>query len=424
MDVGNTEAPAKPARPARTLPRSVQLLFLLIAAGLIGAWLLLGSLFSKPAQEAAAPATSPDSFKPTAAQWAGFKMADVRLVGFAATQTTDGKIALDDDRNTQVFSPYSGRVTKVFAKVGDVVKAGDPLLNVQASEFVQGFNDLLTAVGAFRASKAQFTLASATEKRQHELYLAQGGALKDWQQSQSDLATAQGNLSSAEVAVGAVRNRLRILGKSDAEINDMIATSDATRFSPEATVTAPIAGTVTMRQVGIGQNIVTQASGGAAPVFTIGDLSTVWLVANAREADSPQIHVGDPVQVQVLAFPGRTFDARISYVAAGIDPTTHRLPIHADVANPDGALKPEMFATFRIVTSAAMQAPAIPQEAIVNDPDGAHVWLVGPDKTLSIRKVRLGRSDGDLVEVLDGLKAGDQVVTSGSLFIDRAAEAD
>jgi cobalt-zinc-cadmium efflux system membrane fusion protein len=128
--------------------------------------------------------------------------------------------------------------------------------------------------------------------------------------------------------------------------------------------------------------------------------------------------------VQVLAFPGRTFDARISYVAAGIDPTTHRLPIHADVANPDGALKPEMFATFRIVTSAAMQAPAIPQEAIVNDPDGAHVWLVGPDKTLSIRKVRLGRSDGDLVEVLDGLKAGDQVVTSGSLFIDRAAEAD
>jgi cobalt-zinc-cadmium efflux system membrane fusion protein len=424
MDVGNTEAPAKPARPARTLPRSVQLLFLLIAAGLIGAWLLLGSLFSKPAQEAAAPATSSDSFKPTAAQWAGFKMADVRLVGFAATQTTDGKIALDDDRNTQVFSPYSGRVTKVFAKVGDVVKAGDPLLNVQASEFVQGFNDLLTAVGAFRASKAQFTLASATEKRQHELYLAQGGALKDWQQSQSDLATAQGNLSSAEVAVGAVRNRLRILGKSDAEINDMIATSDATRFSPEATVTAPIAGTVTMRQVGIGQNIVTQASGGAAPVFTIGDLSTVWLVANAREADSPQIHVGDPVQVQVLAFPGRTFDARISYVAAGIDPTTHRLPIHADVANPDGALKPEMFATFRIVTSAAMQAPAIPQEAIVNDPDGAHVWLVGPDKTLSIRKVRLGRSDGDLVEVLDGLKAGDQVVTSGSLFIDRAAEAD
>jgi cobalt-zinc-cadmium efflux system membrane fusion protein len=256
------------------------------------------------------------------------------------------------------------------------------------------------------------------------LYLAQGGALKDWQQSQSDLANAEGNFSSAEVALGAVRNRLRILGKSDRDIAAMEKSSDPTRFSPEATVFAPISGTITQRQVGLGQNIVNQASGGSTALFTIGDISRVWLVANVREVDAPMIHLGDAAEVEVLAFPDTVFKARITYVAASIDPSTHRLPIHAEVDNPDRLLKPEMFAAFHIVTGQANSAPAAPETSIVYDPDGAHVWLAGPDKTMVVRKVKLGRSQVGMVEVLDGLKAGDIVVTSGSLFIDRAAEAD
>ncbi len=184
------------------------------------------------------------------------------------------------------------------------------------------------------------------------------------------------------------------------------------------------AGTVTQRQVGVGQNIVgSVASTGATAVFTIGDTSRVWLVAYAREVDAPQIHLGDAADVQVLAFPDQVFKARITYVAASIDPVTHRLPIHAEVANPDGLLKPEMFATFRIVTGDASKAPAIPAQAIVYDSEGAHVWLAGPDKTLSVRQVKLGRNDSGLIEVLEGLKPGDSVVTSGAVFIDRAAEA-
>jgi cobalt-zinc-cadmium efflux system membrane fusion protein len=389
------------------------------------AYLLLSGTGSKT--QAPVPpqtASQSDRFKPTDAQWAGFKMAPVRKIAFSVSQITDGKIAIDDDLTVPVFSPYTGRVTKLFVKTGDIVKAGDPLMAIQATEFVQAANDLVAALSTDRTTKAQLALATTTEKRQHDLYLAQGGSLKDWQQSISDLTNARGAFSSAEVALGAVRNRLRILGKSDREEAAMETAIDPTRFSPEAIVSAPIAGAITQRQVGLGQNIATQANGGSTPIFTVGDTSRVWLVANAREVDAPMIHTGDAVEVSVLAFPGKVFTAKLTYVSASIDATTHRLPIHAEVDNPDGLLKPEMFASFRIITGQASQSLAIPQAAVVYDADGAHAWLAGSDKTLSVRQVKLGRNDGGLVQVLDGLKEGDTVVTSGSLFIDRAAQAD
>ncbi len=415
------------ALPApRRLPRSAQILVIAVGTALLALYLLWGLIFTKneaPATQTAAAPSAAD-FKPTDAQWAGFKTATVRSVAFSASQITDGKIAIDDDLTVPVFSPYTGRVTKLFVKAGDVVKAGDPLLAIQATEFVQAANDLVAALGADRTTRAQLALATTTEKRQHDLYLAQGGALKDWQQSISDLTNARGAFSSAEVALGAVRNRLRILGKSDRDEAAMETAIDPARFSPEAIVAAPIAGTITQRQVGLGQNIATQANGGSTPLFTIGDTSRLWLVAYAREADGHLIHIGDPVEVSVLAFPGKVFDAKVTYVAASLDPTTHRLPIHAEVTNVDGLLKPEMFASFRIITGQASQSPGVPQDAIVYDAEGAHVWLVGPNKTLTIRPLRLGRADSGLVEVLEGLKPGDTVITSGSLFIDRAAQAD
>ena len=418
------QAGAEHGKPARRLPRRLQLALVGVGIGLLVAYLLVSSLFTPSAPPATAVTASSNSFKPTDQQWAGFKFADVKTAAFSASEVTDGKIAIDDDLTTPVYSPYTGRVTKLFTKAGGQVKAGDPLVAIQAAEFVQAANDLIAAIAQDRTTRAQLTLATTTEKRQHELYLAQGGSLKDWQQSQSDLENARGSFNSAEVALGAVRNRLRILGKSDREEAAMETATDPTRFSPETIVTAPIAGTIIQRAVGLGQNIVSQGNGGSNPLFTIGDTSRVWLLANAREVDAPEIHLGDDVEVRALAFPGRVFKAKVTFVGASIDPNTHRLPLHAEIANPDGLLKPEMFATFRIITGESSVAPAVPEAAIVYDPDGAHVWLAGADKTLRIRKVTLGRNDSGLVEVLDGLQAGDKVVTAGSVFIDRAAEAD
>jgi cobalt-zinc-cadmium efflux system membrane fusion protein len=172
------------------------------------------------------------------------------------------------------------------------------------------------------------------------------------------------------------------------------------------------------RQVGPGQYA---QAGAATPVFTIADLSSVWLIANVREADAARVRRGQTVEVHVLAYPDRTFAARVVYVAPTIDPNTHRLTVRAVIDNADGALKPEMFASFVILTSDAQQSPAVPESAVIYEGDSAHVWLLQPDGTLSIAPIRTGRSNDGFVEVLQGLKAGDRVVTKGSLFIDRAA---
>ena len=418
----------KPSSPK--LPRPLQLLIVAVLAAAILAGFGLQSILSlfggKPSAEATeAQATpSPNSFRPTDSQWQSLKIETVQLKTFQDQHTTDGKIANDDDATTPVFSPYSGRVTKLFVKAGDEVKEGQPLLAVEATELVQAQNDLINTVSTLHTTQAQLNLAQTTEKRQHDLYDSKGAPLKDWQQSQVDLATAQGSFRSAQIALAAVRNRLRILGKSDADIAAIENTSDALNVSPEAMVFAPIGGIVTQRQVGLGQYINSGANGGSSPIFSIGDMTKVWLLANVHEDNAPSMRVGDPVEVHVLAFPGRRFSAKLAYVAVAIDPTTHRLPVRAEVDNSDGVLKPEMFANFSIIVGNSVDSPAVPEGGVVYEGETARVWVAGKDKTLSLRQIRPGWLQDGMVQVLDGVKAGEQVVTSGSLFIDRAAHSD
>ena len=416
--------PTPPSRPAAAphLPAAVQLVIVAALALCLLIPIFRVQLVNSPlaSQTAGAePAAKPGTFRPTKEQWAGIGVETVATRTFVPERVTEGNIAVDDDLTTPVFSPYSGRVIRLIAKLGDHVARGAPLMAVAASEFVQGQNDLVTAAASLKTARAQLKLAATAEQRQHALYLAKGGALKDWQQSQMDLATAQNNLSAQEIALAAVRNRLRILGKSDREI-DAIENGVPLNMEPVAYVVAPIAGIVTQRQVGLGQNIQSIQSGASNPVYTIGDLSTVWLVANVREADAPLIRIGEPLEVRVLAFPGRVFKAKISWIAPSIDTNTHRLPVRADVENPDGALKPGMFARFSIITGPAATRPAVPESAIVYEGDTARVWVVRTDGTIASRTIRIGDASDDMVEVLDGLSAGEKIVTSGTLFIDRA----
>ena len=419
-------------KPVRGLPRSVQLIAVAIGAGAL-VFLFLGqSLLSS--KQATAPtraepvteaAYSSPIFRPTPDQWAAFAITEVKTRSFEAARRTDGQIAIDDDISTPVFSPYTGRVTKVIARPGDVVKQGQALFAIQASEFVQAQNDLISAVAALRTAKAQLRMAQTSEKRAHDLYSAQGGSLKDWQQSQVDLATAQGNMDSANIALGAVRGRLRILGKSDAEVAVLEDHPERATASPEVEVLAPIGGTITQRQVGVGQYITSASAGASNPVYTIGDLSKVWLIANVREAEAGQIKLNDVLQVRVLAFPDRTFTARINYVAPSIDPNTRRLPVRAEIDNHDLLLKPQMFASFTILTGAPTTSPAVPERGVVYEGTKAHVWVAHPaDKTLELRQVKTGRVEDGLVEIAEGLKPGESVVTTGAVFIDRAIETD
>jgi cobalt-zinc-cadmium efflux system membrane fusion protein len=416
-----SEAPisGEPLPPAgRHLPWAVQWALVALAAVVIGVVFVgvpaVRSLFGQPESASLTGETSVQAegsaFKPTARQWATLKIQIVRDRMFQPAATTDGRIALDDDVVTPVLSPYSGRVTRLMARAGDTVQAGDPLFAIQATELAQAQNDLIAAISGVKTAKAQLSLAETNEKRQ---------------QAQADLAAAQGGMNSASIALSSVRNRLRILGKSDADIVAIEATPDLLTLNADTVVRAPIGGTVVQRQIGLGQNIVSAAAGATSPVFMIGDLSKVWMVGNAREDDAPDLHKGDPVEVSVPAYPNRVFKGRLNYVATSLDATTHRLPVRAEVENPDGALKPEMFASFRILTGAASAHPAVPKDAVVYEGDSAHVWVADDAaKTLAIRPITAGRSADGSVEVLAGLHAGEAVVTAGAVFIDRAATGD
>ena len=402
------------------------MLIVAIAAGAIA--LLAGGaatykhFFAAEKSAAQAPPPAPGTFRPTKEQWAGLKVINVETRAFRSEQITDGNIAINDDTTTPVFSPYSGRVTRVIAKLGDKVKTGEPLMAVQATEVVQAQNDLVAALATMNTARSQLRLAEANEKRQHELYLARSGALKDWLQSQAELSTAQNALRSAETARAAARNRLRILGKSAAEIAAQEDSPNTQQMNPEAIVRAPIAGTVVQRQVGLGQYIASAANGASNPVYSIGNLATVWLIANVRETDARTVGIGQPVEVRVLAYPGRVFKARLTWIAPSIDATTRRLPVRAEVENPDGALKPMMFASYSIITGGEVAAPAVPQSAVIYEGESARVWVALDDGSVAARAITVGRTNDSMVEVTQGLAAGEKIIASGTLFIDRAAQ--
>jgi membrane fusion protein, heavy metal efflux system len=393
-------------------------LLVAVVVALFWLWARQHEGYGAKANDSGARAAVAGVFRPTATQLAGLKILPVASIVFRSENLADGKIAINNDKTTPVFSPYSGRVTKVMANLGDTVKQGTPLVAVAATEFAQGQNDLLAATSALDTARSQLKLAQANEERKHGLYDAKAGSLQDWLQSQADLVTAENNAHAAETAVGLVRNRLRILDQSDAQIG---ALEKEKSMNPVALVVAPIGGTVIDRQVGLGQYVQANA---ANPVFSIGNLSTVWLIANVRELDAPRMRLGAPVEVHVLALPQRVFKAKLSYVASSVDPNTHRLSVRAEIPNQDGMLKPEMFATFNISTGAEVAAPAVPESAIIYEGDTARVWVALDDGTLAMRPIQTGRVSNGRVEVVAGLTAGEKVVTSGSLFIDRAAKGD
>jgi cobalt-zinc-cadmium efflux system membrane fusion protein len=374
-------------------------------------------------QGAAPGQTEGRVFRPTDGQWASLQIVSVGAQIFQDATEADGKVALNTA--TPVFSPYGGRVTKLIAREGDTVRRGDPLFAIQSTELAQAQNDLITAVSNLKTVRVQLSLATTNEKRQHDLYNAQGAALKDWQQSQVDLATTQGEMNKASVALSTVRSRLRILGQTDKDIDQIEATPDLTRLGAETVVGAPIAGVVMQRQVGLGQNVISVSSGASAPVFMIGDPSKLWLIAYAPEDDAGYLQKGDPMEVRVLAFPDRAIKARLTRVAASIDPNTHRLLVRAEVENPLGELKPGMSASFRIFAGNGALSPAVPQSAVVYEGDTAHVWVADDEARILIaRPIKPGRSRDGMLEVLDGLKSGEKIVTSGAVFLDPAAAAD
>jgi len=353
--------------PPHALPRQQQFLIVGALAALVAGAALLLVLGGVGREEAAAQPAQPQlsRFIPPKQQLAALEIQPVSLRIFHTEIVTDGYIA----PNGGFAAPGAGAALQV--------QNGSPILPGQSSDLLQAQSDLGTA-------RAQYELASRNEKRQHALYQSDGAALKDWQQAEADLATASSQVASA-------RNRLRLLGKSDREI-------------------------ALFEQA--------QSKSGSDAILSVGSGARVWLIANVREEDAPKVRLGDDIEVRVPAYPNQIFKSKLGYMASLIDPNTHRLVVGALVPNPDGMLRANMSATVTIKGGPAGAAPAIPAKAVIYEGDTARIWVAGNDGSLALRDVTLGRTNGDQLEVTKGLAGGERIVTSGALFIDRAASGE
>jgi membrane fusion protein, heavy metal efflux system len=345
------------------------------------------------------------------------KVMSVENRAFQIEKSAPGRIAFNEDRSTPVFPPFQGRVVRFFARPGDVVAPGSPLLEIDSPDLVQANADLIAASVAVRKAQNQLTQAQRVATRQRDLYDVGAGAYKDFEQAGSDLRNAENDLKTAQGQLTAARNHMRTpFGIGDTAIAKIETTHEVDRLSQ---LVAPIAGTVTARKVGPGQYVKPD---NPDPLFTIADVSTMWLLANVYETDIASVQVGQPVEVHVMAYPERTFRARITYVAAAVDPATHRIAVRAEVLNPDGKLKPEMFASFRILTSEAVQRRAVPTTAIIREGDTPRLWVARARNTFVRRDVTLGEEQQGWTEVTSGLRAGERVVVAGGLFLSNSGE--
>jgi cobalt-zinc-cadmium efflux system membrane fusion protein len=362
------------------------------------------------------PSADPNVITVDDSQLQRMRLEFVQVRPFQIEKNAVGRIAFNEDHTTPVFTAYAGRMVRLLAGPGDDVRAGSPLAEIDTPDLVQAENDFINAGSGLRKARNQVELARRVAARDTELFAIQGIAAKDLEQAQSDLRNAEHDLRAAEGTYAATRDRLRVFGKTDA---DATLLEERRQVDPHMVLGSPIAGTVTARKVGPGQYVKPD---NPDPLFTIADLSTMWLLASVAEADIPFVHEGQMVEVQVAAYPAEVFRARVANVGAAVDPVTRRVSVRAEIANPGRKLKPDMFASFRILTGTPVQSAAVPPTAVVRDGEEAAIWVVVEPHRLARRAVKPGVEQGGLVQILAGLQPGEQIVVDGGIFLSNAEQ--
>jgi cobalt-zinc-cadmium efflux system membrane fusion protein len=366
-----------------------------------------------PATNIAVAQTSP------AASAAGDKAIETEIVTTAPISgavTATGKIDVPEDRAAVIGPVNEGRIVKLYAGQGSKVRKGQKLADLESADIDQAEADYLKAVAdaenAKRSAAAEIKLAQQTYDRTKALYEKTVVPGKNLQSAEHDLevakATAENNAASTKATLTAARRHLLILGLNDAAID---ALANKPGLAATFALNSPIDGTVVERNATIGATVGTDAN-----VFKIIDTSRVWVDANVFEKDLPRIRVGQGVKLNVTAFPGTTFSGRVIFINSVVDPDSRTVKVRTEVPNPDGRLKPEMFANIEIITDVNSTAISVPQSAVLED-GGKSVVFVAEGNTYKQRQVQLGIKNGDRVEIIDGLNAGDKVVVKGNYLL-------
>ena len=301
----------------------------------------------------------------------------------------NGIVAADVSRSYAVNALTSGRVVEVKARLGDDVQKGQLLLTMTSPDISQAISD-------FQKFRADATLAKTQLDRAQLLYSHGASA-------QKDLEVAEDTYNKAKIDTQTAEERIRLLG------------GDPQHLSPLIEIHAPVAGTI------VEQN-VTSAAGvksldNSPNLFTIADLSNVWIVCDVYENDLARVHLGDRAEIELNAYPNRRLAGRVTNISKLLDPNTRATKVRIELPNEAGMLRPNMFATAHFISQGTSTRTVIPATAVLRLQDRDWVFVKLDDTRFRKTEVEAGPVGGDKTQqVLSGLRPGDRVVTDALMF--------
>ncbi len=291
------------------------------------------------------------------------------------------RVTLDETRIAKVQPKLEGWIDQVFADfTGKLVRKGDPLLTIYSPEALATQQEYLLAI------KAQHQMH---DNPVHEM------------------------LGSAENLVAAARKRLELWDISDAQIDEIGRTGQTLK---NLTLDSPISGFVTERNAFPKQRVNAETV-----LYTVADLSTVWVIADVFEYEAANVRLGQPATLTLDYLPGRAFHGRVSYILPQVDPTTRTLKVRIEFENPGFALKPDMYGQVELQAGGARRL-VVPQSAVLNSGDRQTVFVDRGSGYFEPREVKIGAQMDGRIEILSGLRAGDRIVTSGNFLIDSESQ--
>jgi len=311
-----------------------------------------------------------------------------------------GKIQTNPNRVSHVTMPVSGRVVAVMVRLGDSIKQGQPLFSINAPDADAALSAALQAEATVNQARAALLKAEADLERTRDLFQHDAVAKKELVNAEAAEAQAKAGVEQSLAGRTQSQRRLEILGLKPGE------------FAQNVVVHAPTSGKVLSLSLVPGE----YRNDTNAEVMTIADLSTVWVSADVPESSLRLIKVGEPVTVELTAFPGETIRARVARIADTVDADTRTIKVLAEIDNASGRLKPEMFGQMRHV-EAMERRPVIPAGALIQGDGTNVVYVEVAEGVFRKTQVTTGNRSGNRIPVVSGLKTGDRVVTDGAMLL-------
>ncbi len=365
-----------------------------LLATMIAVAVLAGCGKGQPDSNGAAPATDPNLVQVNAEMARNFKVAPLASQMVSTERDVPGRIEANEQLVTRIGASVTGRVTEVFAEVGARVKAGQVLARVTSPELTNA------QLAYLRASSASDQAQRAVERAQLLIQADVIGA--------AELQRRQAELSIARAELRAATDQLMLLGVTDGYVQRL---RENGQLSPYAGINATRSGVVIERKISQGQ--VAQPGD---PLFTVADLSKVWVVGALPEQDASSVKMGQKVEISVPALGQRMFNGRVVFVSDTISPETRTLVVRTEVDNNDRALKPQMLATLRII-GVARQQLAIPEAAVVRDNDRDHIFVQAAAGQFRLTPVELAPASNGLRPLLKGPAEGTPIVVDGAFHL-------